>query len=126
MKSSTGLRLLFSVAGMLLSLSIVPVYGAEGSIPPAGGGLATMARSPFAAPLRYSGAVQNLVLKGVVHTGQFKGAIVQVSESETPSIFSLGSRLLLDLDDHKYEFKVVEIKEKSVVFIGGHLPRIAS
>ncbi len=75
-------------------------------------------RSPFGVPQRYTSAVQSLVLRGVVRTDQYSGAIVQVAEAENLVVLKVGSRLKLDIDDQRYEFRLTEIKEKSVVFKG--------
>ncbi len=75
-------------------------------------------RSPFAVPHRYTNAVQSLVLRGVVRTAQYSGAILQVGEYDQPVVLRVGSRFKLDLDDQRYEFRLSEIKEKSVVLKG--------
>jgi hypothetical protein len=77
-------------------------------------------RSPFAVPPKYTSAVQSLVVKGVVRTAQFDGAIVQVADLDQPVVLRVGSRFKLDIDDQRYEFRVAQIKEKSVVFKGNN------
>ena len=78
----------------------------------AGGG----ERNPFAVPHNHAGAARMLGLKGIVRTDQYSGAIVQVGDGDTVSVFRVGNRVRLELDDHVYEFSVAAIKEKSVVF----------
>lgn len=92
--------------------SPAPLLPSSGTMPNLGG------RSPFGVPQRYTSAVQSLVLRGVVRTDQYSGAIVQVAEAENLVVLKVGSRLKLDIDDQRYEFRLTEIKEKSVVFKG--------
>jgi len=87
-----------------------PVRPAHGAEP--------LARSPFAIPYNVTGAVQMLGLKGVIRTDRYSGIIVQVGESENLSVFRVGNRIRLDLEERVYEFTVAAIKEKSAVFKG--------
>ncbi len=105
------------INGPGLSTALLFLFAAFISVAPGQAGAAGEGgRNPFSVPHNHAGAVRMLALKGVVRTEHFKGAIVQVGDGDNVSVFRVGDRVRLELDDHVYEFSVAAIKEKSVVF----------
>ncbi len=99
-------------ARALLFLFVALMFAGAGPAGAAGEG----GRNPFSVPHNHAGAVRMLALKGIVRTEHFNGAIVQVGDGDNVSVFRVGSRVRLELDEHVYEFSVAAIKEKSVMF----------
>jgi hypothetical protein len=85
--------------------------------------MAEETRDPFLNPYQYEKAIQQVVVMGIVMADKVERVIVQIAGYDEPAVFKTGDVIAVKYLDKPYEFKITEVKPKSVSFEAG--PRTA-
>lgn len=65
----------------------------------------------------YARAMGLVLVKGIVRTEHFHGCLAQIGTMDCLTVLKTGNKISLDNDGLAHMFRVLEIREKSVVFI---------
>lgn len=88
-------------------------------LPPAAPVGARETRDPFIDPYKYAQAIQQVVVMGIVIADKVERVIVQIHGYDELAVFKGGDTIAVNFQGLPHEFKITEVKPRSVSFIAG-------